>query len=208
MLVDLTLESRLKHQHLPREIQTAMPDEEMDHSLVRRMAAGDDSALRELYAAHGQRLYAYALRLTGDPAQADDVLQETLVAVWKSAGKFRGEGRLIAWLLGIVHHTALKSLRYRTQPLTDEIEESLPAGHPSPEQQIERTELGDQVRLGLNALSTEHRSALELIFYQELSLEEAARVCGVPLGTIKSRLSYARQHLRGILSRQGMENTR
>lgn len=208
MLVDLTLESRLKRQHLPREIRTAMPDEESDHSLVRRMAAGDDSALRELYAAYGQRLYAYALRLTGEAAQADDVVQDALVAAWKSAGRFRGEGRLIAWLLGIVHHTALKSLRHRTQPLTDEIEETLEASHPSPEQQVECAELADGVRLGLNALSPEHRATLELIFYQGMSLEEAAQVCGVPLGTIKSRLSYARQHLRGILSRQGMENIR
>ena len=185
-----------------------MPDEAYDHSLVGRMAAGDEAAMHELYAAYGQRLYAYALRLTGDPARAEDAVQDALVAAWKSAHRFRGEGRVIAWLLGIVHHLALKSLRHLSQPLTDEIEETLRAGSPSPEQQIENAELAARLRNGLRALSPEHRSILELIFYQGLSLEEAAQVCRVPLGTVKSRLSYARRQLRGILSRQGMEDLR
>jgi RNA polymerase sigma-70 factor (ECF subfamily) len=208
MLVDLTIEPRLDHLHPLRGIPYTMPDEAYDYSLVRRMAANDEAAMHELYAAYGQRLYAYALRLTSEPARAEDVVQDALVAAWKSARRFRGEGRVIAWLLGIVHHLALKSLRHRSQPLTDEIEEMLEAGSPSPEQQVESAEQAARVRAGLRSLSPEHRSMLELIFYQGLSLEEAAQVCRVPLGTAKSRLSYARRQLRGILSRQGMEDVR
>ena len=208
MLVDLTIEPRLEHPHPLRGIPYTMPDEAYDYSLVRRMAAGDEAAMRELYAAYGQRLYAYALRLTSDPARAEDVVQDALVAAWKSARRFRGEGRVIAWLLGIIHHLALKSLRHSSQPLTDEIEEMLEAGSPSPEQQVESAEQAARVRAGLRSLSPEHRSMLELIFYQGLSLEEAAQVCRVPLGTVKSRLSYARRQLRGILARQGMEDVR
>lgn len=185
-----------------------MPEEAYDYSLVRRMVAGDETAMHELYAAYGQRLYAYALRLTRDQSLAEDVVQEALVAAWKSARRFRGEGRVIAWLLGIVHHLALKSLRHPAQPLTDEIEETLAAGVPSPEQQFESAEQAARLRFGLRALSAEHRSVLELVFYQGLSLEQAAQVCRVPLGTIKSRLSYARRQLRGILSRQGLEEER
>jgi RNA polymerase sigma-70 factor (ECF subfamily) len=206
MLVDLTIEPRLEHQHPLCGIPYTIPDEAYDHSLVRRMAAGDEAAMHELYAAYGQRLYAYALRLTGDPARAEDVVQDVLVAAWKSARRFRGEGRVIAWLLGIVHHLALKSLRHPSQPLTDEIEATLEAGSPTPEQQVENAEQAARLRLGLRSLSPDHRSILELIFYQGLSLEEAAQVCRVPLGTVKSRLSYARRQLRGILSRQGMED--
>ena len=208
MLVDLTIEPRLEHSHPLCGIPNTMPDEAHDHSLVRRMAAGDEAAMHELYAVYGQRLCAYARRLTSDPAQADDVVQDALVAAWKSASRFRGEGRLIAWLLGIVHHLALKSLRHRSQPLTDEIEASLAAGSPSPEQQFESAEQAARLRACLQTLSPEHRSVLELVFYQGLSLEEAAQVCRVPLGTVKSRLSYARRQLRGILSCQGMEDVR
>jgi RNA polymerase sigma-70 factor (ECF subfamily) len=183
-----------------RETQSTkhnMTAQEQDLDLIRRMASGDENAMHELYAAYGQRLYAYALRLTNDHAVAEDVTQETLVTAWRTAGNFRGEGRPIAWLLGIVHHSALKSLRHVSQPL----DETAPASNVSPEEQAQAEELKHWVRQGLQDLSTEHRAVLELVFYQGLTLQEVAAVCNCPLGTVKSRLSYARRHLRGILSR-------
>jgi RNA polymerase sigma-70 factor (ECF subfamily) len=201
MLVDLTAEAS-------RAFSNTMIQTDNDLALVQRLAAGDDATMHELYAAYGQRLYAYALRLTDDPAQAEDVVQDALVAAWKSAQTFRGEGRLLAWLLGIVHHTALKSVRHRSQPITDEMEEMLETGQASPEQQVERDERSEQVRDCLGSLSPDHQAVLELVFYQGLSLEEVAEVCQVPVGTVKSRLSYARRSLRGMLSRQGLETIR
>lgn len=171
-----------------------------DLDLIRRMQAGDDDAVRDLYARYGQRLYAYALRLTNDPATAEDVVQVTLFTAWQTARTFRGEGRLIAWLLGIVHHTAMKSLRHMHQPL-EAMEDAVSGNQPTPEDQAEVGETKRWVRQGLKSLSVEHRAVLELVFYQGLSLDEVAKVCNCPLGTVKSRLSYARQHLRGILSR-------
>ena len=179
-----------------------MTDLQQDSALVRRIAAKDESALRELYATYVQRLYAYALRLTDNPETAEDVVQDTLVAVWQSAGRFRGEGRVLAWLLGIVHHTAMKALRHVSQPISDEIEESLEAPLGSPEEHIQAKEQSQWVQGGLQSLSAEHRAVLELFFYQGLNLNEVAKVCDCSVGTVKSRLSYARKHLRGILSRQ------
>jgi RNA polymerase sigma-70 factor, ECF subfamily len=180
-----------------QSIKHSMTTQEQDLDLIRRMASGDENAMHELYAAYGQRLYAYALRLTNDHAVAEDVTQETLVTAWRTAGNFRGEGRLIAWLLGIVHHSALKSLRHASQPL----EENAVGINASPEEQAQAEELKRWVRKGLQNLSSEHRAVLELVFYQGLTLQEVAAVCNCPLGTVKSRLSYARRHLRGILSR-------
>jgi RNA polymerase sigma-70 factor (ECF subfamily) len=182
-----------------------MAHPEPDSLLLQRIAAQNDAALRELYATNGQRLYAYALRLTNDPASAEDVVQETLVTVWRTAGKYRGEGRVLAWLLGIVHNLALKTLRRRPLLITAEMETSLASSDASPEVQAQASDQARWVQQGLQSLSPEHRAVLELVFYQGLSLEETARVCNCPLGTVKSRLSYARQHLRGVLSRQNME---
>jgi RNA polymerase sigma-70 factor (ECF subfamily) len=180
--------------------QYSMATQEHDLDLIRRMAAGDENAMREIYAAYGQRVFAYAMRLTGDHAAAEDVTQETLVIAWRTAGKFRGQGRLIAWLLGIVHHTAMKTLRHTTEPL-ETIEETVPEQNPSPEEQAQVQDIKRWVRQGLQDLSIEHRAVLELVFYQGLTLHEVAEVCQCPLGTVKSRLNYARQHLRGVLSR-------
>ena len=200
MLVDLSLEGRYT-------LCKSMTNTDNDLALVQRLAAGEDAAMHELYALYGQRLYAYALRLTGDPHGAEDVLQDSLVAAWKSFRTFRGDGRLLSWLLGIVHHTALKSLRHRSQPISSEMEETLQSRLPSPEQHTEADEQSARLRTGLSSLSPEHQAVLELVFYQGLTLEEVAQVCRVPLGTVKSRLSYARRSLRATLVRQGLEET-
>lgn len=186
---------------LPWQTQATMTQPAEDLELIRRMQAGDDNAVRDLYAQYGQRLYAYALRLTNDPATAEDVTQNTLVTAWRTARNFRGEGRLLAWLLGIVHHTAMKSLRGSTNYLNDVAEETISEDQPSPEEQAQVKEERRWVRQGIQSLSPEHRAVLDLIFYQGLSLNEAAQVLNIPVGTVKSRLSYARDHLRGVLAR-------
>ncbi len=189
--------------HFPQVTEDVTQDvttREQDCALVARMVAGDENAVRDLYKLYGQRLYVYALRLINDPATAEDVTQDTLVIAWRTAGKFRGDGRLQAWLLGIVHHRAMNALRQATKPI-DLLEASTPAAGPSPEEQAQTRETRQWVRQGLQGLSAEHRAVLELVFYQGLSLSEVAEICGCPLGTVKSRLSYARKHLRGVLSR-------
>ena len=184
-----------------QETQATMTQPVDDLDLIRRMQAGDDDAVRDLYTQYGQRLYAYALRLTDDPATAEDVTQNTLVTAWRTAHTFRAEGRLIAWLLGIVHHTAMKAIRNRTNYLGDVAEETIREEQPSPEEQAQVKDERRWVRQGMQSLSPEHRAVLELIFYQELSLNEVAQVLNIPVGTVKSRLSYARTHLCGVLAR-------
>jgi RNA polymerase sigma-70 factor (ECF subfamily) len=125
------------------------------------------------------------------------------VVAWKSVRTFQGKGRLRAWLLGIVHHTVMKSLRHHFQPITAEVEGKMVSGSASPEEQAEKDEQADQLRPGLRAPSPEQRAVVELIFYHGFSLREAAEVCRLHLGTIKSRLSYARRSLRGGGIKQG-----
>ncbi len=182
----------------------SMNIDEPEIQLVRRMAANDPAALEELYALFGQRLYAYAVRLTNDPAWAEDVVQDALVAAWKSAARFRGEGRVVAWLLSIVHNTALKSLRRPTHELSEEMEETLPAADAPLEEQAQRSQQAGWVHEGMQNLSAEHRAVLELVFYQGMSMEESAQICNCPVGTVKSRLKYAKTALRGVLTRAGI----
>ncbi len=182
-----------------------MSCQDSDCTLVRRIAAGDEEALRALYAAYGQRLYAYALRITGDPFTAEDALQDTLVAVWRGASRFRAEGRVIAWLLGIVHRKGLNALRGRPHAALDAEDAPEPAAtDPALDEQAAASEQGRLLRAELARLPLEQRTALELVFYQGLTLAEVAEVCGCPVGTVKSRLSYAKARLRGLLNRSGL----
>jgi len=184
-----------------RTSQKQMTERDKDLVLLRRINQDDDDAVRELYAQYGQRLYAYALRITNEPATAEDVVQHTLVTVWQTAKRFRGESRLITWLLGIVHHTALKMIRNKTESLNETTQENIPENQPTLEEQAQSQETKRWIQDGLQSLSSEHRMVLELVFYQGLSLNEVAQVLKLPLGTVTSRLSYARTHLRGVLTR-------
>lgn len=185
-------------------LNRSLPAVDSERELIRQIAAGSEDALRALVDSCGQRLYAYALRVTGDPAGAEEAVQESLVAVWKGAGRYKGEGRAVAWLLGIVHHKALSLLRERVFDSLDAPSGDPPARDPLPGEQVEVSEQRRLVRAGLESLSLEHRLALELIFYQGLTLQEAALVCACPVGTIKSRINYAKASLRGALSRAGL----
>jgi RNA polymerase sigma-70 factor (ECF subfamily) len=187
--------------------QRMKPQSDYDSELMRRIAAGEEAALNELVALYGQRLFAYAIRLTGEPATAEDVLQESLIAVWQGAERYRGEGRLIAWLLGIVHHKAFSQLRWAARRQTDTLdsEHEIAASAPGPDDLVERGERAHLVQSGLASLSIEHRLILELVFYQGLTLKETADICNCPIGTIKSRLNYAKNRLKGLLHRQGLD---
>lgn len=181
-----------------------LPATDSDRELIRQIAAGDENALRELYGIYGQRLYGYALKITGSPALAEEAVQESLVAAWQGAGRFRAEGRVIAWLLGIVHHKALNQVRGMPVDSLDDLPQDPAAGDPLPDEQAASHEKRLIVRNGLKELSLDHRLALELVFFHGLSLNEVARVCRCPVGTVKSRLNYAKASLRSALSREGL----
>lgn len=177
-----------------------------DADLVRRMAAGEEDALQALYAAYGRRLFAYALRLTASQPLAEEVLQDSLLGAWRSAAAYRGEARVLTWLLGIVHHQALNATRRRSLPLTALDKASpLADGAGQPERHLEAREQRRALQAALDTLSPDQRAAVELVFYQGLSLAEVAQVCRCPLGTVKSRLSYARARLRERLIQAGLQ---
>lgn len=187
-----------------------MADEPVsDAQLLSRIAAGETEALRSLYRSHGSRLYAYALRISGNPAAAEDILQDSLLAVWKNAGRYRGEGRVIAWLFGIVHHKALNARHGRRMIALDQKAGEIASAVPPPDETVIRNERNGLIRAGLDRLSEKHRLVLDLVFFQGLSLAETAAVCDCPVGTIKSRLNQAKSDLRAILKNGGSrEKTR
>ena len=184
-----------------REAQPLDPDV----ALIRSLAGGDEEALRTLYATHGRRLLAYAFRLTGNRALAEEVLQDSLLAAWRGARSFRGDGRVICWLLGIVHRQALNATRRKRLPGIG-LEEAEAAGTvlaAPPADVASAVDRRDALGAAIGALSVEHRAVLELVFYQQLTLAETAQVCGCPLGTVKSRLNHAKARLRQALEQAG-----
>lgn len=177
-----------------------------DRDLIDRIAGGDRDALARLYARYGGPLFAYLVRIVDDRAVAEEVLQDTLVAVWKSAGTFEGRSSVLTWLVGIARRQAYNSGRRRSLPRADVTElETVAASDPEPEDAALASASRDEIARALTRLSPLHREAIVLAFVHGLSYEEMARAIGVPIGTIKSRLSNAKAALRAMLDHQEVE---
>jgi RNA polymerase sigma factor (sigma-70 family) len=171
-----------------------------DVQLVRRIGRGDRQALSELYARYQRVLFAYLLQLTPDYGLAEELLQDTLVAIWKSAQSFEGRSSVLTWLIGIARRQAHNTLRQRHVALTDLSEiESMPASDLEPEEVALADVAREELVAAFRRLAPVHREVLLLVFVQELSYQETATILGVPVGTVKSRLSNARRALRAIL---------
>jgi len=172
---------------------------------MKRIASREEDSLHDLYSRYGQKMYAYAMSILRDSDQAEDVLQECLVVAWQKASQYHGQGRLIAWLLGIIHHKSVSLLRRSSAISLDVISNEPESPDPTPTQESEHREKSQIIQSVLQTLSGDHRMVIQLVFYQHLSMDETAKILGCPVGTVKSRLNYAKQMLRGVLSRAGFQ---
>ena len=160
-----------------------------DEALLWAVGQADRAAFRELYDRHADRVYRFALSMVRNGHLAEEVLQETMLAVWKQAQKFRGSSKATTWILGIARNQAHGLLRREKKG------ERLPDDPTYESDPAEEAEIDVRVKQALEKLSPEHQEALHLVFYEEMSLADAALVLGVPEGTVKSRLFYARKAL-------------
>lgn len=190
----------------------AAPDDRDDRELLAAHLAGDDQAFGALFARHRDRLWAVALRTTGDREEAADALQDALVSAFRRAGSYRGEAAVSTWLHRVVVNACLDRLRRRrvraADPLPDDSENSGTSGRrdaddrtraPDPADLVLARERRDVVLGALAQLPPEQRAALVLVDMEGCSVEETARILGCAPGTVKSRCSRARARLLPLL---------
>jgi RNA polymerase sigma-70 factor (ECF subfamily) len=170
-----------------------------DTQLLRQVAAGDEAAFAELYDLYAPAIYNYLLRLVNEPAVAEEILQEVFLVMWQSAHRFREEAKVKTWLLRIAHHQAVSWLRRAHAALWSN-EELEADEHDHIEEHLARSWQIDQIRAVLAQLTPNHRAVIELTFVQGLSYAEIAGVMNCPIGTVKSRMSYALHRLNSLLS--------
>jgi RNA polymerase sigma-70 factor (ECF subfamily) len=181
---------------LPPEPGPEAPD---DHELLRQHAAGDGEAFGELVRRHRDRLWAVALRTTGDPEEAADALQDALVSAYRAAASFRGDSLVTTWLHRIVVNAALDRLRRQRARTTVPLPESdlAPADERDP---LAERELAAEVQTALATLPPEQRVCLVLVDVEGYPVDEAAAILGIPSGTVKSRCARGRARLLPLLA--------
>ncbi|WP_433201669.1 RNA polymerase sigma factor [Dactylosporangium sp. CS-047395] len=172
-----------------------------DDELLRRVARGDAAALAELYERHAGPLHGYLHRLAGDRMTAEEILQDTMLAVWRSAGAYEGRAKVTTWLFGVARRQAHNRLRGRADPVAAELPDGPDRG-PGPEELAIAAAGGTPVAAAIDRLPGHHRDVIALVFVAGLPLADVADILAVPLGTVKSRLHHARAALAAALIAQ------
>jgi RNA polymerase sigma-70 factor (ECF subfamily) len=158
----------------------------------------DEALIRTLYQEHGRSLLAYATRLTGDRAGAEDVVQETLIRAWKHASSMLNEkGSVRGWLLTVARNIVTDRIRAKAARPT-EVAES-PSTPPIEQDHAEGVVNTMTVLGALERLSPEHKEILVELYYRGRTVTEAAEALGLPPGTVKSRSYYALRAMRAVL---------
>lgn len=176
------------------------PSVDEDRRTIARVVSGDRAALEQVYSRFGGTLFRYLVTLTSDRQIAEEVLQDTLVAVWRSAATYGGRSSVRSWLFGIARRQAHNTLRgHPLKSIGDAGLETLPDSDPSPEESLLDEARREDLLDRMGRLARIHREVLALVFFHELSYEETAEVLEVPIGTVRSRLFNAKRALRTLL---------
>lgn len=169
-------------------------------SLVAQVAEGDRTALAELYRSLERPVFRFIASRLNDPFEAADILHDVFMEVWRSAGRFEGRSKVQTWIFGIAYRKVIDAHRQRgRQDVSDDLPEDADDSVDT-EACIAATEEADHVRQCLKTLSGEHRSAISLAFYEDMTYGAIAEVTGVPEGTVKTRIFHAKKLLLRCLS--------
>ena len=181
-----------------------------DQKLVRAAQKGDMAAFEELVARHRDKIYARALSMMRNEQEAIDLSQEAWVKGWQRLKQFQGEASFGTWMTRIVINLCLDQLRkqkrQRTQSIEAMSEESggverhMPVIAANPTAGLERRELRERIERALNQLSYEHRTVLVLHEFEEMEYKAIAKTMACSIGTVMSRLFYARRKLAVLLA--------
>jgi RNA polymerase sigma-70 factor, ECF subfamily len=167
-----------------------------DEMLVERIAASDKVAMQVLFARHRTAIYRWLLRFVGNETVAEDLLSDVFFDVWRQAGRFEGRAAVTTWLLSIARFKALSARRRRVDAeLNETIESTVADTADDPEITLQKKSRNELLRQALKNLSPDHRQIIDLVYYHEKSVDDAAQILGIPSATVKTRMFYARKKL-------------
>ena len=174
-----------------------------DTELLKKIAEGDRDAFTELYISYQPRLIKFCSRmLKYDVALASDMADEALIEVWRSAGSFSGLSQPSTWIHSIARFRMIGYLRKNKELLQNDNFEQLNIEDTDllPEQEVIISERDQEIIDNLAKLSEKHREVIELVYYRELSIKDISVMLDISENTVKTRMFYARKHLKSLLS--------
>lgn len=176
----------------------ARPDDEAQ--LIARICARDLRAFESLYRRYHPRLSRFLTNLLRRPHLVEEVLNDTMMVVWNRPDSYNGASRLSTWIFAIGYRKALKALRRYDDPLEDLQAETRASAEPGPELQLGRRQTNEALLSAMGELSPDHRAVIDLTYFHEMDYREIAEIMACPVDTVKTRMFYARRHLKRVLA--------
>jgi RNA polymerase sigma-70 factor (ECF subfamily) len=196
-----------------------MPDRQENSSdvdLVRQAQEGDMRSFEELVARHRDKVYSRAYSMMHNEDEALDLSQDAWVKGWQRLGQFQGESSFVTWMTRIVINLCLDQLRKLKRKRADSLEameeepggaeRHIPVTEANPTEGLERAELRERINRAMAQLSDKHRTVLVLHEFERMEYKEIARQMKCSVGTVMSRLFYARRHMASLLAGLRREN--
>lgn len=182
----------------PAAVQT----DASDKACIAAIAKGDRRAMHQLFARHNVRVYRFILRMTRNETLAEDLVNDVFLDVWRQADRFEARSQVSTWILAIARNKAMSAMRRRSdEELSDEMLAQVEDTSDTPEMALVKTDRSELLRTCLDQLSLAHREIIDLVYYHEKSIEEAAVITGIPAATVKTRMFYARKQLAALVER-------
>jgi RNA polymerase sigma-70 factor (ECF subfamily) len=168
--------------------------------LIHRVAARDGSAFETLYRGYHPRLKRFIERVTRRPQLVDEIVNDTMLVVWRRASSYNLRSALSTWIFGIAFRCALKALKRFDAPVDFDPDKCPEPSTAGPEGMLQQQETRICIERALDTLSSEHRAVLELCYFEGHSCTEIAGIMHCPVNTVKTRMYYARRQLRILMS--------
>ena len=163
--------------------------------LVKRISAGDQSAMKQIYELHSKPLYHFVKNWLANPNEASDIVHETMLEVWRRADRFQGRSSLKSWIFSIARNKSIdKNRKMSRLTYTDEVPEMV-GEDVNPMEALEASQLSVFLKSCIADLSETHRRMIHLAFYEDLSYREIAEIENCPIGTVKTRILHAKKLL-------------
>jgi RNA polymerase sigma-70 factor (ECF subfamily) len=171
-----------------------------DVELLERVKARDMGAFERLYRIYQPRLARFVTNLVHRPELVEEVLDDTMMAVWNTAGNFRGASRVSTWIFGIAYRQAMKARRRWDMPVEQEPDLEQASDDDGPDELLHQSRRHDALKAAMNELTVDHRAVLDLTYFHGLGYREIADIVGCPLDTVKTRMFHARRKLKKVLA--------
>ena len=167
--------------------------------LIERVSRRELAAFEQLYRIYQPRLARFLTTLVQRTQLVEEVLDDTMMVVWETAGSFRGTSKLSTWIFAIAYRKAIRARSRWPDPVEDDSRPDQPSDEPGPEQLLRHDRLHDALVRAMSSLSADHRAVVDQTYFHGLGYREIAEVMDCPVDTVKTRMFHARRRLKQAL---------